>query len=403
MSESRLQLPRYLEVESHESGPPRFQRAWDRLRDRSVAVKRSRTRTQMRALCHEWMLLHRLAGSFTPTPLDFFVQDEIHGYLTTEWVEGVGFAPFWPSASPRHRLEALWSALAGLNHIHRAGYRHGDVRPENLVFTSTSQGVRATWIDLEHVQRLGSLSAGGEFVPGWNPDSFGRGADPDLCALGNMLQDQSPAAVGEGDPATLGEFAQRLCDDYHLAEMPHAWAAMHLLASLIRDSGNTSFVPDFLSDQPAPVMNLAAKNQWKDLQNSIGLPGKSTMIQVSGRPKTGKTTFLRLTAMEMALESRCQVLNLLHPSPSSTAERARYVTDWMAEQKSPAALFVTADLWEKLEPLLDRSASASLLVVTELSNHPTKRLDVPAGWEVVRWNFPPFSSREWYTWISAAI
>jgi hypothetical protein len=400
---SRPQLPGHIQVESDDSREPRFQPARDRLRNCMVAVKRSRTRTQTRALRHEWMLLHRLSGSYTPAPLDFFVQDESEGFVTTAWVEGLRFEQFWSSASPRHRLEALWSALAGLNHIHRAGYRHGDVRPDNLILSPHSRGVQATWIDLEHAQRLGSLRAGGEIVSGWNPELFGRGADPDLRALGNMLQSALPANDGGGDSAIVTEFTLRLCDDYHLAEMPHAWAAMHLLAHLSREGGNQSFVPTFLSDQPAPVINLAAKNQWAEIQCDIGLEGSHSLIQVSGRPHTGKTTFLRCAAMEMALDSRFRVLNLLYPAPMLTAESVRYVADWVAEQKSPAALFLAADLWEKVKPDVVRTASASLLVVTEVPGHPAVSVDASGGWDVIRWEFPPFSSREWYRWISKAI
>jgi hypothetical protein len=218
-----------------------------------------------------------------------------------------------------------------------------------------------------------------------------------------MLQNESPVNVAESDSDTLHEFAQRLCDDYHLAEMPNAWAAMHLLASLNRNGGNQSFEPGFLSDQPAPVMNLAATRAWRELQNSIGLGSKHTLIQVSGRPRTGKTTFLRLAAMEMALDSRHQVLNLLCPVPSSAAEWTEHVITWMADQDSPVALFLTADLWEELEPLVDSGASNPLLVITELPGQSAEWLNAPTGWEDVRWDFPPFSSREWYRWISAAI
>jgi hypothetical protein len=185
--------------------------------------------------------------------------------------------------------------------------------------------------------------------------------------------------------------------------MPHAWAAMHVLAQLMSEAGVDGFGPTFLSDRPAPVAHLAAKNQWNDIKDAVKSGTKHSLIQVSGGPHVGKTTFLSLAAMTWALDGPYQVLNLLHPSSTVLTELTTYVSEWLSWHQAPAALFLRAELWETLQPLVASSASGPHLVVIELPGDSLEWRVTPDEWNGFHWAFPPFSSREWYRWISAAI
>ncbi|HEX5655624.1 MAG TPA: serine/threonine-protein kinase, partial [Polyangiales bacterium] len=86
--------------------------------------------------------------------------------------------------------EPLCDVLDALHTLHRAGLRHGDVKPENVLIDERGRGVL---IDLGCAAPLGHASAGLSGTPGYMAPELreGRAADEraDLYAFGVMLRE----------------------------------------------------------------------------------------------------------------------------------------------------------------------------------------------------------------------
>jgi len=67
-------------------------------------------------------------------------------------------------------------ALAGLDHLHRAGLCHRDIRARNLLVKAGSAGPQAIWLDLEHAVTAQSFDSGAFYVAG-KPPGADRGGE----------------------------------------------------------------------------------------------------------------------------------------------------------------------------------------------------------------------------------
>ncbi|MCX6592350.1 MAG: protein kinase [Acidobacteria bacterium] len=135
------------------------------LAKRVVAVKifhRGLVAPQMQQ--REVAALVKLDNPFVAEVLDGGLSEDGHWFLVSRWVEG---------ETLRQRAESLtiWplekmvrNVAAGLEACHQAGYRHGDIRPENLIFDSH----RRHWVILDF-----GLAAIGHAAPlGFQQDTY---------------------------------------------------------------------------------------------------------------------------------------------------------------------------------------------------------------------------------------
>ena len=175
-----------------------------------AALKRAKVGVEgaAAALAREGQLLARVRRRWGPTLLDAGT-----GFLILEWVDGVTLDARLESVATRDR-EALASVVAhavasGLEELHQAGVRHGDVKPANVVCASrvpsrdAADDRGATLIDLGLAAELAGTALGG--TPRYAaPELRERGeAGPaaDLWALGVLLAEiLDPAVASAGDP-----------------------------------------------------------------------------------------------------------------------------------------------------------------------------------------------------------
>jgi hypothetical protein len=151
----------------------------------------------MRAVAAEARLLARVGRRWGPKLLDAGP-----GYLVTEWVEGdrlelgkVGVA--------RDRLAAVLAHAVGrgLEELHEAGIRHGDVKPANVLWAGREPTVDAADARVATLIDLGLATESGEEALGATP----RYSAPELSDRGE--------AASAADLWSLGLMLAELLDD----------------------------------------------------------------------------------------------------------------------------------------------------------------------------------------------
>lgn len=195
------------------------------VRDRATAhlwaLKESR---DVEALRMEWNCLVDLEGHprmplpdrFYESPQDATSSDAPHAFFTMEWVEG---NPLHEATGLRAgTVEKLFvDACSGLEFLHRRGWIHGDLKPENLLVVREPGGDLSLRLIDFSLSRLE-----GQEVPGWvrgtphfAAPSILRGlpADrsSDLYSLGRSFQEGcSPESLNEG--SELAQLLLRLTE-----------------------------------------------------------------------------------------------------------------------------------------------------------------------------------------------
>jgi eukaryotic-like serine/threonine-protein kinase len=117
-------------------------------------------------------------------------------YVVMPWLEGATFKSHLDSARPLELPEVLWfvrQAAQGLDALHRAGWMHGDIKPDNMFISS--QG-RVTLLDLgfaRAVDESGSAAARvvtgtcGYMAPEWITSALRADIRSDIYSLGVVL------------------------------------------------------------------------------------------------------------------------------------------------------------------------------------------------------------------------
>jgi uncharacterized protein (TIGR02145 family) len=122
-------------------------------------------------LFHEARILARFDHPHIATMLRVF---EAHGtaYLVTAFVEGQTLQKLVQESGPlseRHALEVFEQLLAGVEHVHREGVLHGDLKPANIILSSTGVLVLVDFGAARELKADRSMLPWHMFTPGFAP------------------------------------------------------------------------------------------------------------------------------------------------------------------------------------------------------------------------------------------
>jgi hypothetical protein len=408
-----LKLPAHLTLDTQKECGVRTARAFDRLRQFTVAVKQATGTVPVEALEHEWRLLQQqFPGPFL-TPIEFYRTGPDWAYLTSRWIDGEPFDSFLREHEGPETYAVVQEALLGLARLHRAGHVHGDIRSENLLVAVRPGSTRVYWLDLEHAANFGCLSAGFNYTESWrnNAPEGGEALSPrgDLLVFGELLAFSLKAhpVPGSRSIALLREFAEQLADSFGRAQIGDAEEARYALAGLAATrSVAVPAPPPADLRPPVPVVNRRAEEQWRQLLAHWRLQGGRRMIRVSGPHSCGKTTFLKRALTDAATRGH-RVLDLLSdPMGTSIAlADAELLRSFLGDSALPPLLSLRP---QDVETHFDRLADAlppAALVLVEMSAEaaPVHSLSLPHAWALDDWAFPLLSAREWFQWVGASI
>jgi hypothetical protein len=403
-------FPMYLEFYRPQSSSHRGGRGRDLLRGVDVMIKRARGASELRALANEWKLLHELATGFFAEPVEFRLLPDGSAYLTTRWLSGTSFESFCVTADEGQLATVVRKALDGLAILHRAGFVHGDVRPQNLIVVSAPGTIDVQWMDLEHAAPFSDPVARRSYVAGWNAPSLerGQGQSPstDLHAFGLVVAHilEKRRRSGYGSVALLGDFASALLHQNPLDPISDAVEAGTHLDRML-ETHLCGPVPGRPPTSAWHVVNRRAQAAWKTNWPQWSRSGRQTLVAVYGPEGCGKSTFLRAAAAELALDG-FQVLNLI--DWDADEERQADAAAWgtrlenfiRAQSPDPTLLIADSAVWEEQYPLYKHNLIAPLVVVIE--GREPHLAGAPEGWNSHEWQFMPFSDREWYEWVIAS-
>ncbi len=135
-------------------------------------------------------------------------------FYTAEYVPGQTLAELAPAATWPGLRQPLVDALSALRLLHRAGLRHGDFKPANVLVRSNERGVL---IDLSCAQRTdaapsGRVSGTPDYLAPELLKAGSADARADLYAVGRTLLELSES-VKRGLPPAVMSLAQRLLRD----------------------------------------------------------------------------------------------------------------------------------------------------------------------------------------------
>jgi len=410
--ETIMRLPGHLERQDSDLDGPRFCLAFDRLRHVPVAAKWATGRSELSALANEWQVLHRLRPGPFLRPIEFERVDDHSGWMTTERLDALPFSD-WREATTMELLAVAIDALGGLSLLHRAGYVHGDVRPQNLLVRRAKGEAnrhRAFWADLEHALPFDQLAAGFSYISGWHAEQLERG-DPqtpraDLAALGGLLRERLLRRGEVGDPAgrCVMQLGSELMSENPVSMLLSAEEAHFRAVQICAESEVELPAAEPHVGPPVFIANRAAERWWRTSWPRWQECERPLLVRVDGGSGTGKSSFLRAAAATAALEGH-RVVDLLGIADRESSQTPA-MPDWScgSEFGSPRTGTVLVLLPSLLWPeFLDGAAlwaRPGTIVVVECRSGEREKIPVPSKWQVDECSFPPLSAREWFRWVN---
>lgn len=403
-SAAEVPVPAHLEARHALVPAHRTARARDLLRGCDVFAKLAVGADACDALRNEWLLLNRLAPGYFPRPVEFKYLSSERAYLTTEYLAGESFLKSPLVKNEKVFFQIVQQALRGLAVLHSAGYVHGDVRPQNLMVGGHDTEAWAMWTDLEHAVRVGSLDAGGMFVGGFHDPTLADGgaqsARTDLFAFGQTLLERIPneEEIASGWGESLLKLAEVLCDPSPVDCLHDADRAAQHLDNLAQTEGIATMPPIPRFQPPMQVINMEARRAWEANWRRWTESTQGFRLGVTGPPRCGKTTFLRGMTSQLALDGH-SVLDLLpggvHGGPEGVD--GTLFESFVAEsQKMPVVLLDSADARAFVAQQRSALKQPVFLIIESSGNQGTLATDE-------QWQFPIFSERRWYQWVTASI
>ena len=401
-------LPEYLERQPRAVETARSCLAYDALRGIEVAAKWASGKGELSALANEWQILHRLRPGRFARPVEYARIDDRRAWMTTRRVDAVPMAEC-EGLTATELIRVAFDALSGLAALHRAGYVHGDVRPQNLLIRSHRGGPSALWIDLEHAVPFDQLAAGFSYVSGWHASHLERGQPQtpraDLAALGRLLAERAPViAQGETAARCLAQFASELMSENPISTLLNGDEARYRLEQLCAEAAILVTAQKPAIGPPVFITNRAAQRWWRTSWSRWQASGHPRVVRLSGVEGCGKSSFLRAAAALAALDGH-RVLDLLPALEGDDAEISLQ-PDWTrgdVPSGSPTGTVLILLPAERFARFLEHAATFAgpgTIVVVEGRTAADFEVGVPHSWQLEECTFPPFSAREWFQWVS---
>ena len=177
----------------------------------------------------EAAVLARVACEWGPALLDVGVTSDGRGVVVTSWVEGKSIE------GAKHDEKRAWAIVhavaRGLEEIHGAGVRHGDVKPANVLWhprdarRDVAEERSATLIDLGLAAEFGEAAKGGTAKYAAPELRSGGDVGPraDVYALGVIVRELLGDVLAE--KSELGRLADAMCASAPGARPTAAWVA----------------------------------------------------------------------------------------------------------------------------------------------------------------------------------
>jgi len=220
-------------------------------------------------------LLARLDRVWGPALLDAG-RDQGRAYVVTEWAEGESFGTERSGLSQGETWAIVHAVARGLEELHEAGVRHGDVKPDNVVWhrrtpkRDVASERAATLIDLGLATNAGEAARGGTAKYAAPELRSGGDVGPraDVFALGMIIKE-----LGAG--GELARIADAMCAPSPGARPSAAWVAERAARELGLVADEASRVAARLSAVRRVYLALRARD----------IAGASNASRVSGKPR----------------------------------------------------------------------------------------------------------------------
>jgi hypothetical protein len=315
--------------------------------------------------------------------------------------------------SAHELIEVTLAALAGLAALHRAGYVHGDVRPQNLLVSRGPHGLSAFWVDLEHAVPFDDLAAGFSYISGWHAPHLERGQPQtpraDLAALRSLMAERMPdlcSADGGVAEHCLAQFVCELKAEDSASTLLDGEEARYRLQQLCGASAIQLPATEPQIGPPVFIANRAAQQWWRTSWPRWQRCGRPLLVRLAGAEGTGKTSFLRAAGALAALDGH-RVVDLL-PAADRDDRDAPLAPDWSlaSELDLPGTgtvlvLLPHALLAEFLQQA-ERFGHPGTIVVVECRTIADSQITALPSWQAEECTFPPLSAREWYQWVNGS-
>jgi hypothetical protein len=285
--------------------------------------------------------------------------NETECFLTMELVEGTEFVAHFRRApfDETRFADALNQLIRGLDAVHAAGQLHRDVKPSNVLITSTG---RVVVLDFGLATALRGGDDGGVFVgtPAYMAPEQARGASPapaaDWYAVGVMLWEViTGTRPFEGPPARImmaKQGPQPILDHTMAPDLPE-WVAAVVRGLMDPDPGRRPDAPALLaalerrmrsrsSSAESPFVNRTAETAAL-LDAFEGAADGPVVALVHGASGLGKTRLVRHFVQQVESTSGAMVLSgRCHPQETVTYkgfdeiidQLSRRLVDWTPEE-----------------------------------------------------------------------
>ena len=220
-------------------------------------------------------LLARLDRVWGPALLDAG-RDGSRAFVVTEWVDGESFGSERSTLREGETWAIVHAVARALEELHEAGVRHGDVKPDNIVWhrhvpkRDVPNERAATLIDLGLATEAGEAARGGTAKYAAPELRSGGDVGPraDVFALGKILEERR--VHGE-----LARVAEAMCAPSPGARPSAAWVAERAARELGLEADEASHASARVSAVRRVYLALRARE----------IAGATNVVGVSGKPR----------------------------------------------------------------------------------------------------------------------
>ncbi len=321
--------PRYELMDALSAGGGRrVLRARDRLTGRPVVCKTA----PLSEVCSELHCLLSLPPGLGPEVHDVIWAGRGRLWIAQEELKGESLREA-AARLPSERVPALAQAICqALVHLHRSGWVHTDLKPDNLRVFCTDEEISVRLLDFGFAfDQFGGASAQpvGGTPPYWAPElrlAFVVDARADLYSLGVMLRELLPA---EQRDARWEPILSRLCQEIPARRYPDSAALRNDLEARFSLPPGPDRLPRLWSGP------LLGRTEVMERLTRQTLRRPRSRVLVQARPGVGLTRFLLETVLAAA-EEGCAPLRVVDFSALRTDDEFARAVEFI---HAPASRF----------------------------------------------------------------